>query len=115
MGFNTVAFVLNDHMHEIIKCPNAVTWGLCHPPMSDHPSEILSWKSQVLSVAREHNEQEFSPLLSSSFRVLPTYHADNLKFFVAGRNTIKELPVIRYNKTNDKRTVTLELPDWWPT
>lgn len=112
MGFNTVAFVLNDHMHELVKSPHTVSWALCHPPMSDHPSDMESWKQQIMSVARDHDERMVH--LSQDLVVLPTFHADNRKFFVAGRNDITELSVVRFNKNKGKKTVTLELPDWWP-
>ena len=109
MGFNTVAFLLNDFMHELRKSPKAVTWGLTYPPMSDGWS--LNWFDQMNQVALENNE----PLIhSQALKVLPTFHADNTTYLRAGGNGITELRTLRYGKTKEgKNTVTLELPDWW--
>jgi len=109
MGFNTVAFLLNDFMHYIEESPKTVAWLLAHPPMNGGERERIH--ALLLSLADEFNE----PVLHfQALQVLPTWHADGFKFLVAGRNTIAELKWIREGKTKDgKRTVTLELPDWW--
>lgn len=49
-----------------------------------------------------------------ALEVLPTFHADQHKIFMAGGNCIVELQALRYGKTKEgKRTITLELPEWF--
>jgi len=109
MGFNTVAFVLNDYMHYLEESPKTVAWLLAHPPMSEREGPHLH--NLLRSLADEFNE----PVLHfQALEILPTWHADGFKFLVAGHNTIAELKWIREGETRDgKRTVTLELPEWW--
>lgn len=110
MGFNTVAFFLNDVMHILAKSPKTLTWALTHPP---HGGEIdrRSWKQQVYSIAVEAGEP---PITEGMLDVLPTFHADARKWLVAGNNQIEELKFVRYSKTGDgKKTVVLELPNYW--
>lgn len=109
MGFNTVAFLLNDFMHTLKDSPKSVLFKLAHPPMSEDDKGSLN--KQVDSVARESGER---PPHSQALEVLPTFHADEQRFFVAGGNCIKELKCVRLGTTKDgKKTVTLELPDWF--
>lgn len=124
--------VLNDFMHELEKCPHSLTWALCHPPHSEREIEERSWLSQVISVAREHNETIPVRQAGGGLRILPTFHADSRKFLIAGWNTLQELKVHRFGKaavpnytkipgglekleleSKDVKTVTLILPDWW--
>jgi hypothetical protein len=112
MGFNTIAFLLNDHMHQLARSPNTVTWALTHPPHSKDELEQKSWRAQVQSVAREHNE----PMLDRrALELLPTFHADCHKFFFAGGNNIVELETMKFGWADGqtRKTVTLELPEWW--
>lgn len=109
MGFNTVAFLLNDFMHCIEKSPLTVSWALSHPPYSKQ--SINSWRDQVDRYADECGEPS---LHSQALEVLPTFHADGHKWLFAGGNTIAELKFVRFGKDKDGgRTVTLKLPDWW--
>lgn len=112
MGFNTVAFILNDHMHWLEKAPHALTFALCHPPMSDERGEMASWLAQVNSVAQDHNEPRIH---LQDFRVLPTFHADERRFLFAGQNDITRLEPVKFGWMDHQTrpTVTLELPKWW--
>ena len=111
MGYNTVAFLLNDLMHETARSPKALTWALTHPPNGPSTLERNSWRQQVSLVADEAGEPRLHP---QALEVLPTFHADWTQFFVAGGNLIEALETVRYGKTKDGRpTVTLVLPKWW--
>ena len=111
MGYNTIAFLLNDMMHELEKSPHAVTFALTHPPMSDHEREIHAWRYTVDLVAKDNNEPYIH---TQALNVLATFHASETTYLRAGGNCIERLNVVRYGKTkNGKNTITLELPDWW--
>lgn len=111
MGYNTVAFLLNDFMHYLKDSPYTIAFMLAHPPMGDSPTEKDFHKKTIELVARDHHEPVPH---SQALEVLPTFHADCHKFFLAGGNCINELKFVRYRKTKEgKHTVTLELPSWW--
>jgi hypothetical protein len=111
MGYNTVAFILNDFSSEFEKSPKTVAWRLAHPPhRGDEKSFPGYWDKVLNSLSRDFNE---SRLHSQALEILPTFHANETKFLRAGGNCIVELKPVRYGKTKEgKRTVTLELPDW---
>lgn len=116
MGFNTVAFLLNDMMYDLERSPKAVVWGLTHPPMSNNQREQDIWFQSVQQVALENGEPGFS---RQALEVLGTFHADYTSFFRAGGNCIDELKLVRYGTITDKKTgqkkdtVVLEMPEWW--
>ena len=111
MGFNTVAFLLNDFGHQLIKSPHAVAHGLVYAPNFNDEKARQLWRRSIDSVARQHNEPE---LPHQGHEVLPTWHADGHKWFFAGGNMIQEMKWMRYGKTKEgKLTVTLELPEKW--
>jgi hypothetical protein len=102
MGYNTVAFLLNDFMGTLKDSPNTIVKILSHPRMSKQ-DRIVDW-----TVEGER------PVHSQALEVLPTFHADEQKFFVAGGNCITELTAIKLGVSKEgKKTVTLELPDWF--
>lgn len=109
MGYNTVAFILNDMSNDITKSPRSAAWPLAHPPMSD--SDEARFHNYRRSIAADFDE----PVLpSQSLCVLPTFHASERRFFFAGGNCMEMLQVQKFGKTKDgKKTVTLVLPDWW--
>ncbi len=123
MGYNTLALLLNDHMHSLRESPKSVLQALTYPPHSDDKREIDMWKKHVIETAHENKEQV--PL--SGVEVLPTFHADDLHFVLAGRNSLERLTVLRhhYIRASDGKgpqgkpvgpkipVVTLYLPDWW--
>ena len=121
MGYNTVAFVLNDASHELKKSPNTVAWMLAHPPSrsdvepdGDPPKDGKDfWWRQVNSVADQHGEPRVNP---QTFRILPTFHADHYQWLAAGWNGIAPLTFIKFGTADSgkKLTVTLELPEWFP-
>lgn len=131
MGFNTVALLLNDHMHQIIESPHALAYALCHPPQHGEDSRRM-WERHVRMTAEEHKEK--IPLVSPflGMDVLPTFHADDVHFLYAGRNTLERLKFHKFGTAKvdvwekvpgglEKRaltpktvnTVTLIMPDWW--
>ena len=112
MGFNTVAFLLNDFGRNIESSPKTVAWALSHPLMCDNEKSRSSFQQCLDSLADEYGEPR---LHSQALEVIPTFHADCQKFFYAGRNNIAELQFVRYgvNRKTGKRTVTVELPDWF--
>jgi hypothetical protein len=53
-------------------------------------------------------------LHSQALEVLPSFHASQYKFFMAGGNTITELEVAQFSTARAKeRTIKLHLPSWW--
>ncbi len=122
MGFNTIAFILNDSCHELEKSPKTVAWMLAHPPNhgdvelnGDRPRTTHGdfWWCQVDNFADQVGEPRVNP---QTFRLLPTSHADFYQWLAAGWNGIAPLKFIRFGSTKDgKITVTLELPEWFPT
>lgn len=107
MGCNTVVFLLNDLMGSLEKSPKTVLFALTHPPNGD----ARGWREQVNLAADMAGEPRLHP---QALEVLPTFHADYTQFLAAGGNCIVPLAPLRYGKTRDgKRTVTLQLPDWW--
>ena len=112
MGYNTVAFLLNDRMHELDKSPHATTYGLTHPPHSDSERDIELWRWGVDRTADQHKEPRIP---WQALEVLRTFHADETQYLRAGGNCIAKLEVVRYSKDrkSGKNTVTLELPGWW--
>ena len=106
MGFNTVAFILNDFVHELADNPHTTAYMVGNPY---NGSEEPYMQKQAASVAVANGERVPH---SQALRVLPSFHASGRKFFMAGGNCIVECEVIRYRKRNGKKTVTLELPDW---
>lgn len=108
MGYNTVVFLLNDMMHTIKDSPHIAAFMIAHPPMGESDRKHLL--PQYASVAKDHNELGLS---SQAIHVLPTFHADDMKFLAAGQNDIKELTFRKFAKTKDgKYTVTLEVPEY---
>lgn len=109
MGFNTVVLVLNDHMHELEKCPHALTFAICHPPFTDREIELKSWWSQIYSVAKEHGEDPRG--LRSGLVVRPTFHADDKHILIAGWN---QLVRPKREDIEDKgNKVHITMPEWW--
>ena len=116
MGYNTIAFLLNDCMHEIRNSPHAVTHILTHPPHhvegngDDKEREILLRHAN--EIAAEHGEP---PLTRGGLHMLRTFHADEWQWLVAGWNSVENMKFMRFGTTKDGRlTVTLELPEKFP-
>lgn len=109
MGFNTVAFILNDFSHELPESPEYVAFKLAHPPMCKE--DAVHVEHQAMSVAREAGEKIPH---HQALDVLPTFHADMRKFFTAGGNCISELKFVKttVNRKTGKRCVVLELPEY---
>lgn len=109
MGFNTVAFILNDFAHQLEECPEYTAFRVAHPPMSEQ--DDVHVEEQARSVAIEHNERIPN---GQALQMLPTFHADFRKFFTAGGNCISELKFVRtqIDRKTKRRVVVLELPDY---
>lgn len=108
MGFNTVAFILNDFSHMLEKSPKSTAFRLSHPPMGEDDRERQRYDT---SLPKHFDEPA---LHTQVLEVFPTFHADQQKFFYAGGNQMQELKPIRLGTTKDgKKTITLELPDYF--
>lgn len=116
MGFNTVAFLLNDFMDYLERSPKTVVWALTHPPYNDDPNTYVNWQNDLNEIAEHYEEPK---LHLQALKVLGTFHADHTQYFRAGGNSIQKLKVLRHRTETDKKTgkkrntITLELPDWW--
>lgn len=131
MGFNTVAMILNDHMHELEKAPHSLAYALCNPPFYGERA-IEMWRKHFRDKMEETGERIscVSPL--GGLNILPTFHADDVHFLYAGKNTLERLDFLKFGtakvpnweqvpgglkklKLEPKavNTVTLILPEWW--
>jgi len=106
MGFNKVAFLLNDFSHEIIEKPNQVIGKL-----TEHYSTLTPKQEMAVNLHRAVEAGE-ELLHSQALQVFPSFHANNTKFYMAGGNCCNELEIKNYSKSKGRKTVTLILPDW---
>jgi len=102
MGYNTLAFILNDFTDDLKRAPLTVTWMLTNPTGLETVDTV--------AMARHLGEL---PLNTQALRVLPPFHSSTMNFFVAGGNSIEQLKVARFGKSDGRKTITLFLPDWW--
>lgn len=103
MGFNRVAFILNDFSQSIKDSPNTVVDALTFPYDSDsREGRECLWDSRS-----EHGER----LHSQAIRVFPAFHADQTKFYMAGGNQCKELKYIIVEE-NGEKFAKIKLPEW---
>lgn len=89
MGYQTVVFILNDHMHEIRKAPKTLTHAITYPPMSNTKREMDRWWDEIYTIAAENKEDVRG--LRSGLVILPTFHADDVHYLRAGRNVIERI------------------------
>lgn len=108
MGFNTVAFILNDLAHELRKSPHTTSFIVGCPYEG---TESSYHRRQVESEARENGE---SVPHTQAIKVFPSFHADGRKFYMAGRNSMSELKIVRtqMDRSIGRRVVVLELPEY---
>jgi hypothetical protein len=111
MGYNTIAFLLNDHLHSLEKSPKSVAAILRNPP---HAQDDELEKSMLQKHRTQMSDMYDEPYVhDQALEMLPTFHADNMKIFIAGGNQISELQVLRIGKTKDGTpTITVEAPKW---
>lgn len=110
MGFNTVAFLLNDMMDSLEKNPKTTVYALTHPKWGND-EEKQDWRRAVDRYADSVGEPG---LHTQALELMPTWHADGHKWFFAGGNMIREMKFLKYGSTKEgKLTVTLELPEKW--
>lgn len=112
MGYNTVAFVLNDFSSDIIRSPNTIAFKLANPPFSKDDETRRDLINTVKNIAQEFKEPVPH---SQALCVMPTFHSSEKNFYVAGGNHIEHLEVKSFGKDQKtgRKTVTLLLPDWW--
>lgn len=99
MGFNRVAFGLNDRIGDLKRSPRTALhllmdagYGECRQDLSSHFDE---------------------PFLSEkALKVFPSFHADYTKYYRAGGNCCVELTVHKTYRRNGKKYIVLEAPDW---
>lgn len=88
MGWNTVFFSLNDHMIAALKSPRAYAYLIAHGDLYSQEN----WRDDILieanDVAREHGEPLVNDYVLKSVK---TFHADNIQYFRAGRNSMDAL------------------------
>jgi len=106
MGFNRVAFVLNDMAHEIAKSPRTAA-ALLATDYSQRDTQT-DWKLR-LELSRGFGEPN---LHGQALEILPSFHADFIKYYRAGGNCIAELPVHKTYRRNGKKYIVLEAPEW---
>lgn len=111
MGYNTVAFLLNDLMDTLRKSPNAVVYGLSCPPHTNREEDRARWQAMINRVADEHGEPHIH---GQALEVLGTFHADETKFFMAGGNCIHEFDYkdVTIKKIKGEKYALLKLPQW---
>jgi hypothetical protein len=107
MGFQTIVHLLNDQMHDMERCPHGFTYMLTHPPQDHNDAEHIRYHSY--SIAKEHNEP-FGGL--TQITVMPTFHADNEMFYMAGGNSIDLCDKVTYGMRKGKKVAIIELPEW---
>jgi len=106
MGFNTVAFILNDLSSELERSPKTVAHMLSHPPMS--AKDEAYYNKMYREIAHSHNEKIVH---EQALRMLPTFHADFTQYLMAGGNNISNLSFVKYNTYKGRKCVMLELPE----
>lgn len=107
----TVAVVLNDFGHTLVESPKTVAWMLANPPMSERETDFMRRRPLVQQVAAEAEEKVPH---HQALEVLPTFHADNRKFYTVGGNSVNELTPLRVqrDRKTGRRVVVLDLPDY---
>lgn len=108
MGWNTVAFVLNDLSHLIEKSPRTAAHMLSHPPLS-YGREEAEYAKMYGEIARNNYHEE--PVQGQALKMLPTFHADTTQYFLAGHNDIYNLKFVKFHTLKGRKCVLLELPE----
>ncbi len=109
MGFNTIAFLLNDMMGQVERSPHAAIYAITHP-MMDRGDDGGWWRHAVSLEADRHGERMFG---SQALQVLPTWHANEFKIFLAGGNQIAELEWVQGGRSPGSNMAKVRLPEWW--
>lgn len=86
MGFNSIAFILNDNMHQLKKCPNALAHSLSIPNVGSEDDQ--SWRDNF-----RHSCDEYKEIWPGrqSISMLPTFHANDVVVVAFGNNTYTKL------------------------
>lgn len=110
MGYMTVAMLLNDAMSELAKSPKTLAHLLTFPRSPG--VELLEHIDAAVKLGKADGENPAS-YFSGAIKVLPTFHADECQFLLAGHNTIVPMEFVKYGHTpNGSLTVTLIVPDY---
>lgn len=114
MGFNTVALVLNDLMDEMEKCPRTVAYMLSHPPMDGRRIRAgdFGLSDEGRGLRSIHTRFKEPMIHAQALSIMPTYHADDRHFLMAGRNDLVRLDVDKYGE--DKKTGKKWVRIWMP-
>lgn len=110
MGYMTVALILNDAMHDLAKSPKTLAAALTYP--RSRGTSLEEHLSGAVVTGKSEGEDP-SSFFSGGIQVLPTFHADESQFLLAGGNTIVPMTFVKYGHTKDGQlTVSLVVPDW---
>ena len=109
MGFNTVAFVLNDFSHDIEKSPKTAAYYLRNGYNLSYYERHGKRHELESFLAKKYNEPTLHP---QALKVFDSFHADGTKYYRAGGNCCVELPVHKIYKNKGKKYIVLEAPEW---
>lgn len=115
MGYNTIAFLLNDMFHVAEKSPKTLLFALLHPPMSRGSEKDVyhdsDWRKSIDHYADSVGERRLHSQILEAY----TFHADSTQYVRAGQNGLDYMKVLKYGKDRKtgKHTVTLEMPEWY--
>jgi hypothetical protein len=104
MGFNTVAFVLNDFSSDLLAAPKTTAELLVYGGVGGFKLDEQRQRFARLNKEPAPHFQAMSDVVS--------FHADDTHWFRAGGNSLDTLKFVRFGKAKDKRVVILEVPDW---
>lgn len=105
MGYNTVFFGLNDHMIDALKSPKAYAYLIAHGDLYANVNYRNDIFNYVNIIARENGEP---PVNDYVLRAIKTFHADNVQYFQAGRNSMEVLEVENYMSRRNHKTGEME-------
>lgn len=88
MGYNTVFFSLNDHMRDALKSPRAYAYLIAYGDLYANDAYRDDILNEANIIARENGEP---PVNDYALKGIKCFHADNVQFFRAGRNSMEAL------------------------
>lgn len=98
MGYMTVIVCLNDHVSDVEKSPKTAAYKICHAPLSERDKNER-WDNEMGRVHTEFGEPRLS---SYALNVLPTFHADDVRYYKFGYNSYQKLTY--HSSGEDKKT-----------
>lgn len=100
MGYNTVAFILNDYVDDLQKAPKTTADLLAHA--------VVYREGDVARYAQQNDE----PIPHSQAIEVESFHADETRYYRAGQNSLLTLKYVTTKKVDGKKCVVLELPEF---